>query len=339
MTTRVQNDSLYFLTRFGRLCRRISIPFAAFSAVFLAFIAAQVAVGQRPDGVINVKTELISFEIIVSDKDGRPVNDLDPNDLVVLVNGVERKIDFFQPLYDRSHKRPLVIVFALDISGSMTAAELERLRSAMAEFVGRLSAENAYFSLVTFSMDVKTIQKFTNRPADIRRSFEKISKDRFGLSTHAYDAVDHSIRHIGRNAPRSIRGALPKKAVVVISDGFPVGDVVSSATVIERAQMADVSVYSVIMPSYSRLQGNRRPLMTPFEASGLTERTGGRSLYAGEQNLEPLFNALAEQIASSYVVAFYPDENVENKSFQKVEIRSRKDLTVKQNRTGYSPVP
>ena len=43
-----------------------------------------------------------------------------------------------------------------------------------------------------------------------------------------------------------------KRAVLVVTDGFPVGDTVSAATVIERANDADTSVYVVTLPSYSR---------------------------------------------------------------------------------------
>ena len=44
-----------------------------------------------------------------------------------------------------------------------------------------------------------------------------------------------------------------KRAVFVVTDGFPVGDTVAPQTVIERANAADVSVFVVTLPSYSRM--------------------------------------------------------------------------------------
>jgi hypothetical protein len=41
--------------------------------------------------------------------------------------------------------------------------------------------------------------------------------------------------------------------VLVVTDGFPVGDTVAPQTVIERANAADVSVFVVTLPSYSRV--------------------------------------------------------------------------------------
>ena len=73
-----------------------------------------------------------------------------------------------------------------------------------------------------------------------------------------------------------------KRAVLVITDGFPVGDTVSSGTVIERANAADASIYVVTLPSYSRVMAvsSVAPLPTPLDVSGLAQLTGGRSVYA-----------------------------------------------------------
>ncbi len=47
---------------------------------------------------------------------------------------------------------------------------------------------------MTFGMKVKTLQSFTNRPDKLEKTFEKITRDAEGLSTHAYDAVDEAVR-------------------------------------------------------------------------------------------------------------------------------------------------
>src|SRR3712207_8183539 len=86
-----------------------------------------------------------------------------------------------------------------------------------------------------------------------------------------------------------------KRAVVVVTDGFPVGDTVAPSTVIERANDAEVSVYTVTLPSYSRVlasAADRAPLPTPLDVSGLVEKTGGTNVYAGGHDYEPLFKAL-----------------------------------------------
>jgi len=292
--------------------------------------------GQDEDKVIRVDTELAEFEVLVEDREGRPVHGLRAEDFRILENGKPQRIDFFQPVRSVGKNRPMVIVFAVDVSGSMTPAEIEKLRSAITGFADRFGDYESYFALVSFAMEVKKIQSFSNRPDVLKRSLAKFDRDQEGRSTHAFDAVDASIRMIDKNAPKSLLGRAPKKAIVLITDGFPVGDTVSPETVIERANNAGTSVYSVILPSFSPIQRDARPIMTLLEASGLVQRTGGSSMVAVDDNYEPLFRALAEEITASYALAYYPNENrVGENPKRNVVIESVKGYRVKQNRTSF----
>ena len=315
------------------------VPFFILRPAILLFILSALslaAFGQDSDDVIRVDTELIAFEVSVSDKDGKPVRGLTAKDFRMFENGVERQIDFFEPIRRQNENRPLSIVFALDVSGSMTTEELTLLRGAMQQFVKRLADYNSYFAVMTFGMKVKTLQSFTNKPEKLERTFEKIMRDQDGLSTHAYDAVDEAVRMLDKKSPRSLKNQMPKRAVILITDGFPVGDIVSPKTVIERANEAETTVYSILLPSFSRLQGTKKPLLTLLEASGLVEKTGGKTFYVNDNNFDPLFKSLEEEITSSYVLAFYPKpETSRDGKFNEVRIETPSNLKIRQNRTGY----
>jgi Ca-activated chloride channel family protein len=175
---------------------------------------------QNPDDVIQVKTELISFEVAVTDKNGKPVRGLTAEDFKVFEDGVERPIEFFEPIKKADDGRPLSIVFALDVSGSVTTSELSELRDALQSFVARLADYNSYFAVMTFGMQVKTLQSFTNRPDKLEKTFNKLLREQEGLSTHAYDAVDDAIRLLKKKSPASVNQKPPKRAVVLITDVF-----------------------------------------------------------------------------------------------------------------------
>src|SRR5688572_16209633 len=326
MTESVQNDP----------SRRRPFFVAIFLLCMFGYLSGTAA-AQDPDEVVRIDTDLVSFEVTVTDKNGKLVPNLTRDDFRLFEDGVERPIEFFQPVRKTAERRPLSVVFALDVSGSMTEAEIGRLRSAMQTFISRLADYDSYFAVVSFAMEVRTLQAFTNRRDKLERSFDKLVRDQDGLSTHAYDAVDDSIRLIARKSPKVIRGRLPKRAVILVSDGFPVGDVVSPDTLIERANKAETSVYSVILPSYSRLQGDKRPVITPLEASGLIERTGGKSFYANDKSFDALFQSLAEDITASYAIAFYHDDTnrAGGPGPRKVSIQSKGRLTIRQNRSEY----
>ncbi|HQU92764.1 MAG TPA: VWA domain-containing protein [Pyrinomonadaceae bacterium] len=307
------------------------------SSLVLAVVCCAIfSAAQTGSDEIRIDTELASFEVSVTDAKGAPVRGLSAKDFRIFENGKERGIDFFQPIKKRDASRPLSLVFALDVSGSMTEAELEKLRGSMDKFVKRLADYESQFAVLSFAMDVKTNQEFTNRPDRIEQSLRKLKRDQDGLSTHAYDAVDYAVRMIARKSPKAIKDRIPRRAVILITDGFPVGDIVSSSTVIERANDAEASIFSVLLPSYSRLQRDGRRILTPLEASGLSERTGGISITAVESNFDRIFEALAEELTASYAIAFYPPEG-EGPGERQVKIESRSGLLVRQNRTTYKP--
>jgi hypothetical protein len=168
---------------------------------------------------------------------------------------------------------------------------------------------------------------------------ERIVRDtQNGLSTHTYDAVDDAVRLLVRQAPRTRERRLIRRAVLVITDGFPVGDTVKPETVIERANAGDVSVFVVTLPSYSRALtvASATPLPTPLDVSGLAEMTGGRNVYASEKDYGPLFRSLAEEVSSAYVIAVYPpEEKRRDGKVHTLRVQGPRGFNLRQSRTEY----
>lgn len=307
--------------------------------------AADAQVGDEADEVLRVDTDLVLVDVTVTDAGGRPVRNLKAEDFKVYDEGVERPIAFFNVQRRSGAPRPVAIVFAVDVSGSMTPDEMERLASAMRLFLRRFSDRTSLFALMTFGMSARVLQPFTNDEEKLQRAFTRLAREANGLSTHTYDAVDDAIRLLVRHAPRTRDRRLMKRAVVVVTDGFPVGDTVAPKTVIERANAAEVSVYTVTLPSFSRLFTMRggasganahAPLPTPLDVSELAEKTGGSNAYATEKDFGPLFQTLAEEVTSSYILAFYPpEEKRRDGRFHPLRITAPPGLNVRQNRPGY----
>src|ERR1700682_1037280 len=292
----------------------------------------------QADDTLRIDTDLVSVDVNVSDAEGRTVRTLQEKDFKLFTDGIQQPLAFFHIENKSGATRPLAIVFALDISGSMTVEEIERLRGALHAFREKLTGHSAVFAVMAFGMHVKTLQNFTTEAAKLDGTFDRLAREPNGLSTHTYDAVDDAIRLLVRRAPRTREHRLMKRAVVVVTDGFPVGDTVAPQTVIERANAAEVSVYVVTLPSYSRLMvaADRAPLPTPLDVSGLVEMTGGKSVYANEKDYDPLFRALAEEVTSSYVLAFYPpEEKRHDGKFHAIRVEGPGGLRLGQSRPGY----
>jgi Ca-activated chloride channel family protein len=288
--------------------------------------------------VLRFDIDLIAVDVRVTDRDGRPVRNLRPQDFKLFEDNSERPISFFNMERKDGEQQPVAVVFALDISGSMSVNELERLRAAMGVFSSWLAERPSAFAVTSFGMNVRVLQTFTSDLRKFDRAFARLVNEPGGLSTHTYDAVDDAIRMLNRKAPRTRNQKPMKRAVVVVTDGFPVGDTVAPQTVIERANAAEVSIYTITLPSFSRAIAGvgLAPLPTPLDVSGLVEQTGGVAVYATDEDLAPLMRALAAEVTSSYVLAFYPtDEKRRDGQFHTIRVEAPPGLSTRQSRPGY----
>jgi Ca-activated chloride channel homolog len=292
----------------------------------------------EPQDVLKIDTDLVPVDVIATDAKGRLVRNLTKSDFKLFEDESERPIASFNVETVSGEPRPLAIVFALDVSGSMTPEELQRLTNAMRDFSSRLVGHPAVFGVMSFGTKVKTLQSLTSDREKLERAYDRLAQEPNGMSTHAFDAIDDAVRMLSRHAPLTREHRMVKRAVVVITDGFDVGDVVSPDTVIERANAADTSVYVVTMPSYSQLLASAKvmPLPTPLDVTGVVEKTGGRSIYATEHDLGPLFRAIAEEVSSAYVLGFYPpSQNRKDGKFHSIRVAGPAGVTLRQSRPGY----
>src|ERR1043165_7142053 len=139
----------------------------------------------EPQDVIKIDTDLVPVDVTVTDSKGRLVRNLTKEDFKLFEDCVQRPIASFNVEKIEGAPRPVAIVFAIDVSGSMTAEEIDRVTAALREFSRRLAEHPATFALMTFGMRVKTIQSLTSNREKLDRAFERLAHEPNGMSTHA----------------------------------------------------------------------------------------------------------------------------------------------------------
>jgi VWFA-related protein len=228
--------------------------------------------------------------------------------------------------------RPLAVVFALDLSGSLKPEETVMLREAAMKFTELMSGDSV-FAALAFNYNVKILQSFTDNPRKLEKALAKA--DRFEGSTRIYDAVDRAITMLNRQAPRTRKNHPVRRVVIVISDGFDSASIIDRHELIRRANAAGVTVYSVTLPSFilSPTQSTER-VITPFDATRVVAATGGRDFSAGAKDFTPIFKALAEEIRASYALAYYPEWR-DGKTHDLRIKTSRQDVQLRVSRTSY----
>ncbi len=287
---------------------------------------------QDTDEVLKIDTDLVTVDVTATDKTGNYVRNLKPEDFRLFIDGTQKKIDFFSVTDEVTLSRPLAIVFALDLSGSLKPEEIATLRNAALKFTEIMNGESE-FAALAFNFEVKVLQDFTTDQKKVSRAFAKI--DRFEGSTRIYDALDKSVLMLNRRA-KFTRSQKPlRRVVVVITDGFDSSSMIDTRELIRRANGAGVTVYSITLPSYilsaSRSQDR---VITPLDASRIVAATGGRDFAADAKDFGPVFRALAEEIRASYGLAYYPEKHDGKQHEVRVEAVNTA-LKLRTNRTSY----
>jgi len=311
---------------------RILIP-------FLLIISASITLGQesrqqepRPQLTIRLDTDLVAIDVTVTDRNGNYVRDLSVDEFQLFEDGKPRKIDFFKITDQSTLTRPLAVVFALDLSGSLKPEEIKTLREAALKFTELMKGESV-FAAMSFNYKVQILQDFSNDSRKLVRAFENLP--RFEGSTRIYDAIDHAITMLNRKGPRYRNGRPVRHVIVVISDGFDSASVIDRKEMVRRASAAGITVYSITLPSYlfSVTRATER-VITPLDATRIVEMTGGRDFPADTGDFTPIFKALAEEIRASYALAYYPE--LRDGKYHELRVQtSRPEVQLRVNRTGY----
>ena len=305
--------------------RRTFSLFAATTAV-AALPALIAAAGQ--DTVFRAGVNLVQVAAVVTDGDGRFIQGLTQNDFIVYDNGKPQEIVTFS-----SERVPVSLGMLLDVSSSMTDAQLATARSAIESFVNVLGREDELF-LMEFAGRGRMLQGWTRdrqlfrlalgrtneeplRSADVPQS--KATGRTVNTGSAVFDAVATSIG-------LAAKGAHGKKAVLLISDGNDTSSSRSATEVQEAIRASEVLVYALGVEG-GQTMSRFGPVYASVNASALrrlTDATGGRTeVVSGFRNLAQSTARLADELNQQYQVG-YAAPNRDGRWHEiKIEVRKR----------------
>lgn len=287
---------------------------------------------QQSDQAIKLQTDLVTVDATVTDKNGNFIRKLTAEDFVVYEDGQPQKVEFFEANEQAALTRSIAVVFAFDKSGSIKLEEIDKQREATESFV-KLVRPESLFAVITFSSEVQVLQDFTSEPSKISRAFRKIGE--ITGSSRIFGTIDRAVSMLKR-APRFRGGRRLRRVVIMVTDGFDNLDSTDQQDLIRRAHDAEVTVYSITLPSYMAGSVSGRS-MTLLDVSRIVPATGGSDFSADTKDFTPVFKAIAEEIRSSYTLAYYPPEkNRRDGRVHQIRVEVRKSgAIVRTGRSSY----
>ena len=287
------------------------------------------------EDVLRVRTDLLTVPFFVTDAGGRRVGGLTRADFTVRDDGRPVSVEYFASGAER-----VALLFALDSSGSARDTITHQREAALALFsrFGRGSR----VAVMRFAERSDLVVPFTT---DTRQplagfSLPSMANTRTAIFDAAFRAIDLLKVSEGDPAERRI--------IVLMSDGLDNVSLTKSATVIEEARAAGVSIYVVHLLAFAAIDGNlsARPAAKGFRE--LAERTGGAYFKVGDKrsaldpgvkyDLTPVFKSIEEDLGGQYVLGYYPGESARDARSHRIEINlasSKRKLKVRSLRENY----
>jgi Ca-activated chloride channel homolog len=291
-------------------------PFSLGPSRLSAFQPSTLAVQPQSPAFRSGSSELVVLPVVVTDKQGRYVSDLERDRFTVFDNGRRVPIEIFS-----NEDTPLTIGLIIDASGSMGSKLGEVIMAALA-FARSSNPQDELF-VVRFNDDVQHVIR--DRPFLLAEDLGVLNVALRSMRpegrTALYDALVEGIDHLGR-------GARARKVLVVVSDG---GDNASEATldhVLGRARESNAMIYTLGIFEPEDIDRNPGVLKSLARATGgdrFLPRTPGEMLQVCER--------IAREIRSGYTIGYVPPDrdgnyhrvrvDVQPSPSQKITVRTR----------------
>lgn len=275
----------------------------------LSIAAAAHAQQQVPP--LRVQVRLVNVFVNVTDQTGTPIPSLNKSDFSLFDNGQPQKIAVFEQRTDL----PLSIVLAIDTSGSVQK-DLRLEADNAREFIHALLRPIDQVEVLDFNTTVHQVVPFTNNLRLVDRALRHLPT---GPATALYAALEQASQQL---AP--LHG---RKVIIVISDGGNTVSGVDYPQALDAAIRAQAMIYSII--DLPIINDAGRDIAGEHALITLSQQTGGKYYYAQSGDLQPVFERVARNLRTEYLLAYYPRQM--HRRFSGYHA-----ITVKLNRPGAS---
>ena len=226
--------------------------------------------------------------LTVLDRDGAPILDLQPGDVIVAENGVPGEVTHLvRP------RAPAEVSLLVDTSRDFVSAT-PHLRRALRTFVDRL-AGSARMSLMTFGGPARNVVASTGRAAPLHDAIDRLFPSP-GFGGRFHDALTETAQRIAEQQPR-------RPTIVAVTSSAASRSPTDSyvRNFLNPLQSIGTPVHVVAL--------RRRPGDLRGGLAEIAARTGGRfAPVANHVRLEAPLAAIADEILAQYVLTYVRPE-------------------------------
>jgi Ca-activated chloride channel family protein len=299
--------------------------------VVLVAILGSLASGQEP---IHVAVNLVNVAFSARDARGALLDHLTKDDVEIFEDNTPQKIAFFA----RSVDVPLTLGLIVDASGSQEHFS-KRHQKDLEVFLKTVLGPKDRAFLLCFGNHLRLVNDFTQSGAEMLEHLKEYEKkpDRFpeigpreerDLGTAFYDSIYYPVKEkLAREEGR--------RALLVFSDGEDNSSAHDMMSTIETAQAENVVVYTI---RYTEKEHGKLTARNKYGTSvmdRIAKETGGAHIDAAATDPRTYFRQIADELRTSYEVAYYPTNSDKDETFRKIVIRPKQAGVKVRTKTGY----
>ncbi len=260
-----------------------------------------VALLATPGAIEKVEVNLVELQVVATDRQGKPVADLSPEDFTIVHRGERQPPQSFAYADDVS----LLLGVVIDTSGSMELV-MHDTRRAAAKFLGTTVLPQDRAFLVDFDRQPRLLHPTTD---DLPALLLDLAKLQAAGSTALYDAIVFSMLQFER-----VRG---RKALVILTDGDDYESRFGPRYCADLGQRAGVPIYIVGLGQLDVL----RRAYSKSDLRKVTSETGGRFYLVNSlQELDAAYAQINAELRSQYTLTFYTDRDLDAKERRAVTV-------------------
>jgi len=278
---------------------------------FLAILAVTCALySQDQVKTVSVDVDVVLIPTTVTNDRGQYVGGLEKENFTVFEDRVQQDVTYFS-----TEDSPMSLGIVLDSSGSMNQITAAARRNGGA-CMSAGTTEDEYF-LIVFSDKLKVNTDFTTDLRSLRAQLLSVNSKG---STALYDAIYAGIAKVRE-------GINPRKALVVVSDGYDNHSRYSGKNVREAIRETDVQLYLIGNEGDGALRS-------------LAASTGGRSLSSRARTFElgTICNEIVRNLKNQYLIGYHSTNALKDGKWRNVQVKLNAPDGIKlslRSRTGY----
>jgi Ca-activated chloride channel homolog len=267
---------------------------------------------------IRVDVNLVTVLTSVLDERNRPAPDLPIEAFQLFEEGVQQKIEFFEP----ETTQPVDIALMIDSSMS-THKEFAFEQEAAAHFIRQVLRPRDGLAVYGFDETVTLHANFSDKVSVLQDAVRRIPP---GAGTSIYDAVLLASRALSRRADDR------RRVIILVTDAGETTSTSDFENARREAVRSGTLLYTIVIRPVKNESGRNTAGEHALET--ITDNTGGAMFYPDAiQELGIIFDRIDRELRTQYRLAYYPVPRGPANTYRKIDVKVLGDYHVRHRKT------